>query len=132
MEGVLLRPVTARLAERRTAVLGYVAGAVGYATLALAVAGWMVIPAVALIALGGLATPSVRAMVSQRAGIDTQGEMQGLLASVEGLTAVVAPLLAAGLFFGLTAKVLPVSFPGAPFALAAGCAILGCALMRGL
>ena len=113
-----------------TAMLGYSAGVVGYATLALAIAGWMIVPAVMLIALGGLATPSVRSMVAEKGDADTQGEMQGLLASVESLTAVVAPLLAAGLFFAFTSKVLPVTFPGAPFILAATFAALGVALMR--
>jgi DHA1 family tetracycline resistance protein-like MFS transporter len=130
VEGLLLRHVTAWLGERRTAMLGYSAGVVGYATLALAIAGWMIVPAVMLIALGGLATPSVRSMVAGKGDADTQGEMQGLLASVESLTAVVAPLLAAGLFFAFTSKVLPVTFPGAPFILAATFAALGAALMR--
>ncbi len=132
VEGFLLRHVTGRLGPRLTAVAGYVAGAAGYATLAVAVAAWTVWPAVALIALGGLATPSVRAMVSERGGADTRGEMQGLLTSVEGLTAVVAPLLAAGLFYGFTAKVVPLHFPGAPFILAAACAALACLLLRRL
>ncbi len=132
VEGLLLRHVTARLGERRTAVVGYVAGAAGYCVLGLAFAGWTVIPAVVLIAFGGLATPSVRAMVSGRGDVHNQGEMQGLLASVESLTAVVAPLLAASLFFAFTAKALPIMFPGAPFMLAAACAVGGMALMRAL
>ena len=45
--------------------------------------------------------------------------MQGILSAVEGLTAVVAPLLAAGLFYAFTTHLLPVTFPGAPFAFAA-------------
>ena len=105
-------------------------GAAGYATLAFAPASWAVIPAIALMALGGLATPSVRAMVSNRGGADTQGEMQGLLSAVEGLTAVGAPLITAALFFGFTAKVLPFTFPGAPFALAAAACILAYILIR--
>ena len=132
VEGLLLRHVTAWLAERRTAILGYSAGVVGYAMLALAMWEWMIAPAVMLIALGGLATPSVRSMVAGKGDSDTQGEMQGLLASVESLTAIVAPLLAAGLFFAFTSKVIPVTFPGAPFMLAATFAALGIALIRKL
>lgn len=130
VEGVLLRFVTGRFGERRTATIGYVCGAAGYAVLAVAPAGWVVFAAVVLMALGGLATPSVRAMVSNRGGADTQGEMQGLLSAVEGLTAVAAPLITAGLFFSFTAKVLPVTFPGAPFALAAGACVLAFVLLR--
>ncbi len=130
VEGVLLRHVTGRFGERSTAVLGYVAGAAGYGVLALAVAGWTMLPAVVLVALGGLATPSVRSMVASRGEADTQGEMQGLLSAVEGLTAVAAPLVTAGLFFAFTAGVLPLAFPGAPFALAAAAAVLAGVLVR--
>ncbi len=130
VEGLLLPHVTGRLGERGTAIFGYLAGAAGYGTLAIALAGWTMGPAVVLIALGGLATPSVRAMVSGRGKVDNQGEMQALLTAVEGLTAVAAPLATAGLFYAFTAKVLPVTFPGAPFALAAASAALACVLLR--
>ena len=132
VEGLLLRHVTARIGERSTAIAGYVAGAVGYGVLALAFAGWTMIPAVVLIALGGLATPSVRAMVAGRGGVGSQGEMQGLLSAVEGLTAVFAPLLTAGLFYVFTAKLLPLTFPGAPFLLASGAALTAVTLIRAL
>ena len=132
VEGFLLRHVTGRIGERTTAMAGYAAGAAGYGTLALAVAGWTIIPAVALIALGGLATPSVRAMVAGRGGVDNQGEMQAVLSAVEGLTAVFAPLLTGGLFYLFTAHILPVTFPGAPFALAACAAAVAVILIRPL
>ncbi len=130
VEGLLLRHATAWLGERRTAILGYSAGMLGYATLALAISSWMILSAVMLLALGGLATPSVRSLVAGKGEADTQGEMQGMLASVESLTAIVAPLLAAGLFFTFTSKVFPIRFPGAPFMLAATFAAFGVMLMR--
>jgi DHA1 family tetracycline resistance protein-like MFS transporter len=132
VEGFLVRPISGRFGERGTAISGYIFGALGYGTLAIAFAGWTMVPAVVLIALGGLATPSVRALVSGRGQVDNQGEMQGLLSAVEGLTAVVAPLLTAGLFYAFTAHVIPLVFPGAPFALAAGAAILAVMLLRRL
>ena len=129
VEGLLLRHVTTRLGEQRTAIAGYVSGAAGYAMLAAPFASWIVAPAVVLMALGGLATPSVRAMVSGKGQVDSQGEMQGILSAVEGLTAVVAPLLAAGLFYAFTTHLLPVTFPGAPFAFAALAAGFACVLL---
>ncbi len=130
VEGLLLRHVSGRLGERRTAIIGYVSGAVGYGLLALALAGWTVVPAVVLIAVGGLATPSVRARVAGRGQVDNQGEMQAVLAAVEGLTAVVAPLLTAGLFYAFTTHLIPLVFPDAPFALAAAAAIVAMTLLR--
>ena len=132
VEGVLLRHIVARLGQYRSAILGYVAGAVGYGVLALAFVGWAVAPAVAFIALGGLALPSLRSMVSERGEADHQGEMQGVLSAVEGLTAIVAPLLTAGLFYAFTQQSFPVHFAGAPFALAAGAAVLAAVLLKKL
>ncbi len=129
VEGVLLTHITARLGERGTAVLGYCAGVAGYTLLAMALDGWMVAPAVVLLALAGLATPSVRALVSGRGGVENQGEMQGVLTAVEGLTAVAAPLITAWLFFAFTAPSVPVHAAGAPFLLAAMAAVVAGVLL---
>jgi hypothetical protein len=94
--GPLLSTAASPAASASAAPPGYVSGAIGYGVLALA-ALWTMVPAAALIALGGLATPSVRAMVAGRGGVDHQGEMQGVLSAVEGLAAVFAPLPTAGL-----------------------------------
>ena len=130
VEGVLLAYIAKWFGDRRTALMGYVAGALGYAILAMSVSGWMIPPAIVLLALGGLSIPSVRAMMSGDGGVDHQGEMQGALTAVEGLTAVFAPLLAAGLFFAFISSVVPFRFAGAPFAMAAVAAAIAGRLLR--
>ena len=44
VEGLLLRHITARLGEQRTAIAGYISGAAGYAMLAAPFASWIVAP----------------------------------------------------------------------------------------
>ena len=132
VEGVLLTWITGRLGDRRTAILGYGAGVLGYAALGLALAGWMVAPAVVLLALAGLAVPSVRAMVSGRGAGNQQGEMQSVLTAVEGLTAVAAPLVTAVLFAAFTSPALPWHVAGAPFLLAATAALVAGLMVRRL
>ena len=129
VEGLLLKAINACLGERATAITGYTAAVLGYSLLAVTPAAWTILPAVGLIAVGGLATPSVRAMVAGSGKQDTQGEMQAILASVEGLTAVFAPISTAALFYAFTTHLLPVTFPGAPFALAAASAALAGVLL---
>ncbi|MCQ8240826.1 MFS transporter [Rhizosaccharibacter radicis] len=128
VEGLLLQPAIRRLGEKRVAIAGYGLGAAGFAVLSISFAGWMMAPAVALMALGGLATPSVRAMTSGQRDEKHQGEMQGVLAAVEGFTAIFAPLLTAALFDAAGSH----GFPGAPFALAALCAVAAGLLLRGM
>ena len=130
VEGLVLPSVTRRLGEHRTALLGYAAATLGYAALAFALVSWMVWPAILLMTVGGLAMPSVRSLVSARGSEDTQGEMQGVLTAIEGLTALWAPLLTAGLFYAFTSSVLPVRFAGAPFLFAAAAAALAGLLLR--
>ena len=130
VEGWLLTRVTARLGEKRTALVGYAAGAAGYALLASAFVPWMIAPSVILLALAGLAVPSVRALVSGRGKGDEQGEMQGVLTAVEGLTAVVTPLVMGGVFYLFTLPSLPLHFAGAPFILAALAAVFALRLLR--
>jgi hypothetical protein len=59
-------------------------------------------------------------------------EIEGVLSAVEGLTAVFAPLLTAGLFYAFTTHSAPVMFPGAPFVLAAGSGFVAGVLLRRL
>ena len=132
VEGLLLAHTTRLLGERGTAMAGYGFGALGYATLALAFSGWAVAPAVVLMGLGGLAVPSVRAMMSKQGDESNQGEMQGILTTVEGLTAIVAPPLTAGLFFLFTTVPRPDRLPGAPFLFAAAATVLAVGLLRKL
>jgi len=66
-------------------------------------------------AIVALTYPSMNALASQRAPANAQGELQGAVASVYGLSSIVGPPLMTevlGYFSGPTA---PVYFPGAAF-----------------
>jgi MFS transporter, DHA1 family, tetracycline resistance protein len=54
-------------------------------------------------------------MVSAAATADRQGETQGALSSVQGLTAIVSPLVASSVFAMFSGPAAPVLLPGAPF-----------------
>jgi DHA1 family tetracycline resistance protein-like MFS transporter len=115
VQGVLMRRIIPRLGERRSALLGYSLAAVAYCLFAFADVGWVVFVGIALQALGAISGPAVQAMISSRAGPDRQGQMQGALASLQGLTAIVAPLTAGLMFRFFASPASPVMFPGAPF-----------------
>ncbi len=73
-----------------------------------------------------MSTRPMRGMLSVRAGTDRQGELQGGLSSVEGLTAIVSPV-AAALVFSLGVRLGGPSWGGAPFLLGA-CTYVAAAL----
>jgi DHA1 family tetracycline resistance protein-like MFS transporter len=111
----LVRRAVGLWGETGAATAGLLASSVAYTILALAPVGWVVFVAIVVQALGGLATPSVRALVSIRAGPERQGRVMGALSAVEGLTAIVSPLVASTLFRLFAGPGAIAQFAGAPF-----------------
>lgn len=118
VQTLLVRRAVARLGEAGAAVVGFGLNAAAYTVLALATAGWQVMVAVLLQALGGIANPAVRSMASNAAGPERQGRVMGALSVVEGATAVVSPILIAALY-GVAVSAATWRLPGAPFLISA-------------
>lgn len=95
VQGVLTGPVTGRLGERRTLVLGLIGGTIGIALMGWAPTGWAFIAAMLPNALWGLAMPTIQALMTRRVGEDEQGQLQGANNSVGAIAGVLSPL-----FFG--------------------------------
>lgn len=118
VQGALVRPIIRRLGERRAAFTGFGCAAAAYACFGFAQAGWVIYAGVMLQALGAIAGPAMRGMMSARASADGQGELQGGLSSVEGLTAIASPVVAA-IVFSLAVRFGGPGWGGAPFLLGA-------------
>ncbi len=95
VQGLLTGPVTQRLGERPTLVLGLIGGTVGIALMGWAPTGWAFIAAMLPNALWGLAMPTIQALMTRRVGEDEQGQLQGANNSVGAIAGVLSPL-----FFG--------------------------------
>jgi DHA1 family tetracycline resistance protein-like MFS transporter len=117
--GFLTRIAIPKLGEHRAAYIGLFAGAIGFAGYAFATQGWMMYPWMLVWCLMGLAMPAINGIISLHVPATEQGELQGALASVGGITSVVAPVLLTSVFAYFTGVHAPVYFPGAAF-LAAG------------
>jgi MFS transporter, DHA1 family, tetracycline resistance protein len=126
VQGLLVRRVVPWFGERRSAMIGGMITAVAYLCIAFAPVGWVVLLGIMLQSVGAITSPAVQGMVSATAAADRQGETQGALASVQGLTAIASPLVASWVFSTFTGPAAPFLLPGAPFvvsALAFGLAI---------
>jgi MFS transporter, DHA1 family, tetracycline resistance protein len=115
VQGLLVRRIVPILGERRAAMSGGVVVASGYLCIALAPVGWVVVLGIVLQSVGAIASPAIQGLVSASAAADRQGETQGALSSVQGLTAIVSPLIASFVFSMFTGPTAPVLLPGAPF-----------------
>ncbi len=119
VQGLLVRRIVPALGERRAAMIGAIVVGGGYLCIGLAPFGWVVVLGIVLQSMGAITSPAVQGMVSAAAPADRQGETQGALSSVQGLTAILSPLLASHVFALFTDQGAPVVLPGAPFVVSA-------------
>jgi DHA1 family tetracycline resistance protein-like MFS transporter len=115
VQGLLVRRIVPALGERRAAMIGGVIVASGYLCIALAPFGWVVVAGIVLQSVGAITSPAIQGMVSAVAAADRQGETQGALSSVQGLTAIASPVVASLVFSMFTGPGAPILLPGAPF-----------------
>jgi len=114
-QATLMRVLVPRLGERRTALTGIAVASVGYFGYGIATAGWMMFAWLGTWLLGALVMPSTNALMSHRVDKSAQGELQGAVASLFGLSSIVGPPLMTQLFGRFSAPDAPVHLPGAAF-----------------
>ncbi|HET9864890.1 MAG TPA: TCR/Tet family MFS transporter [Steroidobacteraceae bacterium] len=122
--GGLTGVVVPQLGERRAILVGFSLMTLGFLGYALATRGWMIYLALAIGSLGGIASPSVQSVMSKRAGPSAQGELQGAVASLSSIAAVLSPLFMTQLFSHFSAPDAGVHFPGAPYLVSAALVLL--------
>ncbi len=118
VQGVLIRPLIARVGERATILYGIAFNFTAFVMLTLISNGWVALAFVPLTALGAVVTPALQGMMSRRAGDDQQGELQGVIASAKSIALIFSPLAMTQLFWVYTNDT-GLYFPGAAFALSA-------------
>ncbi len=119
VQGWLIRIILKRFGEVRTVLGGLLVSLIGLLGFAFAREGWVFYAFLPVIALGGVASPAIGALMSNRIPDDAQGELQGIRSSVMAVVMIVSPLVMTQLFGYFTGKDAPVYFPGAPFLAAA-------------
>ena len=98
IQATMVRPIVARLGERRALMLGLFSGATGFWIFAAAPWGWMFLAGIPIMCFWGLTGPSVQALMTRRVGPDAQGRLQGANAAVGSIANLIGPAAFAGLF----------------------------------
>ena len=125
---IVMRLLVPRLGERRVALIGIASGMVGYAGFGLATAGWMMFALLVTWFVAATVMPTTNALMSRRVSPDAQGELQGAVAGLFSLSAIIGPPIMTHLFARFTAPESSVHVPGAAF-LAAAVLAFGCLLI---
>ena len=119
VQGVLIRPILARIGERNAVLLGLGVDVVAFVALGFVTNGWIALALTPLTALGSIAGPALQGIMSRTAPDDQQGELQGALTSINAVASIAAPLATTQVFFYFTHENAPIYLPGAPFILSA-------------
>lgn len=125
-QALLVGPMIRRWGEHRAAHYGMWVDVVTLAALGLITSATAALIITPLTALGGAVTPALQALASRSAPADAQGELQGVLASLNAIAMITSPLIMTSTFSYFTAASAPVYSPGAPFLLAS--ALMLCCL----
>jgi len=128
-QGMLTRVLIPWLGgERRAALAGMAGGLLAYLGYAFASAGWMMYVVSLTTLVFALTFPSLNALNSQQIPADAQGELQGAVASIYSLAAILGPPLMTQVFAHFSAAGAVPYFPGAAF-LTAALLVCACAML---
>lgn len=134
VQGGLTRIIIPRIGESAAAIAGLTIAAIFYTVYGLATKGWMVYAIIPIGSLAGMTLPALQGIMSRTLPANVQGELQGAIGSIAGLSMIIGPYMMTQIFaafikpgtpFAIGQAVLlpkgaPFYFPGAPFVLA-GC-----------
>lgn len=120
VQGFLVKPAVRVLKERGAVTVGLACGAVGFAIYGLAPTGawfWVGIP---VMAIWGIATPSLQSIMTGLVAPTEQGRLQGALSSLMGLASLIGPILFTEVFAtSVGAHENAAAWSGSPFLLSA-------------
>jgi len=120
VQGLFIRFLIPKIGERKSVIIGALGMATrtAFSVIAGPDPGWMLFLAIPIGALQGLFQPSINGLMSRAVSDETQGELQGAVASLQSVGSVVGPPMFTAVFAFFTVAAAPIYLPGAPFGLA--------------
>ncbi len=128
ISGGMVRPLVARIGERRTLYIGQCLGGVGMALMGWATTGFVFMIGVLVMSLWALSGPAAQGMMTHRVGASEQGELQGAISSLRGIAMLLGPGLFSFTFAWFINARHGWTLPGAPWYLAAAMLFVAMAL----
>jgi len=128
VQGGLIRVLVPRFSEKRILAFALATNVASLVAFGLARRAWHVYVIIFPFALGGLIGPSIQALLTSEVGPTEQGELQGSLASLSSVAAIIGPAFGTQLVFWFERPDAPHRLVGAPFFAAACCNLIGLVL----
>ncbi len=130
MQAGFLRWLDAKVGTRKVALLGLSLLALGFVGFAFGRGTWVVLTCIPLTTMGFTAGPALVSMLSVKVKPDLQGTLQGVVASINGVSAVLTPLAMPWIFGVFSTGRFGWVFPGAPFVVSAVLSLIGVVFIR--
>ena len=130
VQTVLIRSLMRRWGERLTVLQGLFFDIGTCLLLAVVTSGTVALILTPLAAIGAVVTPALQGTMSRQVADDAQGELQGVLSSVNALAVILSTMIMTSVFAAFTAPAAPVQFAGAPFLLAALLLVIALVIYR--
>lgn len=118
VQGGLTRIVMPKFGERKAAFFGAGVAVITYFGYGVVPEGWMIYPLIALGALAGFTAPALQGIMSRTVPADAQGQLQGAIGSINGVSMIIGPVMMTQTFAAFSQAGAAIYFPGAPFILA--------------
>lgn len=114
VQGLLIRKIIPKFGKERSIYAGLTLLIIGFIFFAFATMPWMMFATICVYCLGGVAGPALQGIMSLQVPVTEQGELQGALTGMLGLTAIIGPLLMTEFLFHYFTNPAHLYFPGAP------------------
>lgn len=125
----LVNKLTPVLNDKQLAVMGLLLMTTGYLLFAFTAWEWVLFPALIIYIAGSVQGTAMQSIMAATMPDNEQGELQGSLGSLMGLTTLIAPPLMTNSFAWATRSTAPVYFPGMPYLMAALMTIISLVLL---
>ena len=125
VQGALVKPAIKRFGEYKTVVIGFGFEMFGLLVMSVMTNGTILLGLIPIAALGVIGQPALQAILSVGTSDDSQGVLQGVVASLSAISMIIAPVSMTWVFSTFTQESAAVYYPGAPFAVSALLLALG-------
>ena len=125
VQGALVKPAIKRFGEYRTVVIGFGFEMFGLLLMSVITNGTILLGFIPIAALGVIGQPALQAILSVGTSDDSQGILQGVVASLSAISMIIAPVSMTWVFSTFTEESAAIYYPGAPFAVSALLLALG-------
>ncbi len=125
VQGLLIGKVVSRFGNKRVIMGGFILWTLGMLLYAVSFQSWILYASLIPYCLGGVATPTLQGLISNKIPANEQGNLQGTLTSMASVTFIVGPFISTTIFAAFADSTKGIYFPGAPFVMGAMFLVVG-------